>query len=173
MYFVHTQMSCSFLVRTLNITFYQVQFSTTIPSQLAANRYTYIKEWDQKGVKNINDLVHENGDFFTQDEFEHTFNIKTNCVQYIGFKRAIVAYARTHNVISFSKKNYIRHYCLQRYPFLIKSKKGGNDFYTILNQNLDKPTSQHKWNNVYNIEEETWKAIYSPPFKLSLGTKMQ
>ena len=30
----------------------------------------FIKEWDQKGVKNINDLVHENGDFFTQDEFE-------------------------------------------------------------------------------------------------------
>ena len=64
----------------------------------------YIKEWDQKGVKNINDLVHENGDFLTQDEFEHTFNIKTNFVQYLGLKRAIVAYARTHNVISFSKK---------------------------------------------------------------------
>ena len=56
---------------------------------------------------------------------------------------------------------------------LIKSKKEGKDFYTILNQNLEKPTSQHKWNNVYNIEEETWKAIYSFPFKLSLGTKMQ
>ena len=56
---------------------------------------------------------------------------------------------------------------------LIKSKKGGKDFYIILNQNLDKPTSQHKINNVYNIEEETWKAIYYFPFKLSLGTKMQ
>ena len=56
---------------------------------------------------------------------------------------------------------------------LIKSKKGGEDFYTILNQNLDKPISQHKWNNVYHIEEESWKAIYSCPFKLSLGTKMQ
>ena len=56
---------------------------------------------------------------------------------------------------------------------LIKSKKGGKDFYTILNHNLDTPTSQHKWNNVYNIEEETWKAIYSFPLKLSLGTKMQ
>ena len=54
---------------------------------------------------------------------------------------------------------------------LIKSKKGGKDFYTILNQNLNKPTSQHKWNNVYNIEEETWKAIYFFSFKLSLGTK--
>ena len=53
---------------------------------------------------------------------------------------------------------------------LIKSKKGGKDFYAILNHNLDTPTSQHKWNSVYNIEEETWKAIYSFPLKLSLGT---
>ena len=122
----------------------------------------YIKEWDQKGVKNINDLVHENGDLFTQDEFEHTFNIKTNFVQYLGLKRAIVAYARTHNVISFSKKLYMP-FLPANIHLLIKSKKGGNDFYTILNQNLDKPTSQHKWNNVYNIEEENWKAIYSSP----------
>ena len=92
MYFVHTQMFSSFLARTLNITFSQIQFSTTIPSQLAPNRY--IKEWDQEGVKNINDLVHENGDFFSQDEFEHTFNIKTNFVLYLGLKRAIVAYAK-------------------------------------------------------------------------------
>ena len=61
---------------------------------------------------------------------------------------------------------------LQANIYLIKSKKTGKDFYTILNQILDKPTFQHTWNNVYNIEEETWKAIYFP-FKLSLGTKMQ
>ena len=132
----------------------------------------YIKEWDQKGVKNINDLVHEIGDFFTQDEFEHTFNIKTNFVQYLVLKRAIVAYARTHNVINFSKKLHMP-LLPANIHLLIKFKKGGNDFYTILNQNLDKPTSQHKWNNVYNIEEENWKAIYSSPFKLSLGTNMQ
>ena len=47
---------------------------------------------------------------------------------------------------------------------LIKSKKGGKDFYTILNKNLDKPTSKYKWNHVYNIEEKTWKEIYSFAF---------
>ena len=40
---------------------------------------------------------------------------------------------------------------------LIKSKKGGKDFYTILNQNLDKLTSHNKWNHVYNIEEKLGK----------------
>ena len=132
----------------------------------------YIKDWDQKGVKNINDLVNDNSEYLSQDEFEHAFNIKTNFVQYLGLKRAIVSYARTHNILTFSKKLHMR-LLPANIHILIKSKKGGKDFYTILNQNLDKPTSQHKWNNVYNIEEESWKAIYSCPFKLSLGTKMQ
>ena len=72
-------------------------------------------KWDQKGVKNINDLVHDNGEFLSQDEFEHAFNIKTNFVQYLGLKWAIVSYAMTHSILTFSKKNYICHYCLQKY----------------------------------------------------------
>ena len=62
----------------------------------------YIQEWDQKGVKNINDLVYDNGEFLLQDEFEHAFNIRTNFVQYLGLKRAIVSYARTHSMLTFS-----------------------------------------------------------------------
>ena len=56
---------------------------------------------------------------------------------------------------------------------LIKSKKGGKDFYNILNNNNDKPTSQPKWENTYNIEQETWKDIYVSPFNLPIGTKLQ
>ena len=55
---------------------------------------------------------------------------------------------------------------------LIKSKKGGKDFYDSLNRNDDKPSSQHKWENTYSIEQETWKDIYSSPFKTILGTKL-
>ena len=52
-------------------------------------------------------------------------------------------------------------------------KKGVKDFYDSLNRNDDKPSSQHKWENAYNIEQETWKDIYSSPFKSILGTKLQ
>ena len=56
---------------------------------------------------------------------------------------------------------------------LIKSKKGGKDFYKILNNNIDKPTSQPKWENTYNIEQETCKVIYVSPFTLPKSTKLQ
>ena len=83
-----------------------------------------------------------------------------------------MAYARTYNIIRFSKKLHTPLLPASIH-LLIKSKKGGKDFYTILNQNSVKPTSQYKWNHIYNIEEKTWKEIYSLPFNLSLGTKMQ
>ena len=116
-------------------------------------------------------MIHENGESLSQDEFEHTYDIKTKFVQCLGLKQAIMAYARTYNIISFSKK---LHTLLlpASIHLLIKSKKGGKDFfYTFLNKKLVKPTSQYKWNYVYNIEEKTWKEIYSFPLNLSLGTK--
>ena len=56
---------------------------------------------------------------------------------------------------------------------LIKSKKGGKDFYNILNNNNDIPLSQPKWENTYNIEQETWKEKNALPFNLPIGTKLQ
>ena len=100
--------------------------------------------------------IHENGEFLSQDKFEHTDDIKTNFVQFLGFKQAIMAYARTYNIISFSKK--LRTPLLPAsIHLLIKSKKGGKYFYTILNQTLVKPTSRYNWNHVYNIKEKLGK----------------
>ena len=67
-----------------------------------------------------------------------------------------MAYARIYDIISFSTKP-VTPLLPASIHLLIKSKKGGKDFYTILNQNLVKPTSQYKWNHVYNIEEKTGK----------------
>ena len=55
----------------------------------------------------------------------------------------------------------------------MKSRKGGKEFYMILNKNEDKPTSQQKWGTIYNIEKETWKNIYDAPFQLCISTKLQ
>ena len=136
------------------------------------NNPVWIKSWYKKGVIYINDLVRENGDLCSQDEFERMYNAKTNFIQFQGITNAIKDYARKHNILHFTKKLKMPFIPLNIF-FLIKSKKGGKDFYIILNRNNDKPTSQLKWENIYNIEQETWKVIYSSPFSLSIGTKLQ
>ena len=47
-----------------------------------------------------------------------------------------MSYARTHNILTFSKKLHMP-LLPANIHLLIKSKKGGKDFYTILNQNLE------------------------------------
>ena len=86
--------------------------------------------------------------------------------------QAVKLYARRNDVENFTKK--------LEYPIIpntialfTKSKKGGKIFYIILNKNEEKPTSQSKWENIYNIEDDTWNTIYCSPFKLNIGTKLQ
>ena len=57
-------------------------------------------------------------------------------------------------------------------PFLC-SNKGCKDFYETLNRNNEKPTSQNKWINIYDIEENTWPEIYSSQFHQKLSSTMQ
>ena len=126
----------------------------------------------QKGVCYINDLKSENGQLVSQEEFESMYDIKTNFIQFQGIMPAIKDFTRKHSVMNFTKKLKMQ-FIPTNISLLIKSKKGGKDFYDALNRNDDKPSSQHKWENTYNIEQETWKDIYSSPFKSSLGTKLQ
>ena len=131
-----------------------------------------IKSWHKKGVIHVNDLVKENGQFLSQNEFENRYNTKTNFIQFQGIIHAIKDYARKHGIINFTKNLKMPFIPINIF-LLIKSKKGGKDFYSILNNNNDKPTSQPKWENTYNIEQETWKDIYVSPFNLPIGTKLQ
>ena len=69
-----------------------------------ANNPVWIKSWYKKGVIYINDLVRENGDLCSQDEFERMHNAKTNFIQFQGITTAIKDYARKHNILHFTKK---------------------------------------------------------------------
>ena len=54
-----------------------------------------------------------------------------------------------------------------------KSIKGCKDFYNILNYNEEKPTSKTKWDQIYNISNETWEDIYLAPFKYTFSSSLQ
>ena len=132
----------------------------------------WIKHWYKKGVRFVNDLINENGEFYSKDESERIYVIKANFIQFQGLVQTIKVHIRPHNVRSFTKKLQ-SPFIPTNIHLLIKSKKGGKDFYTILCTNTEKPTSQPKWNSIYNIEDETWKSIYQSPFKLPIGTMLQ
>ena len=54
----------------------------------------YNRIWYSKGMFCINDLLTENGSFYSQNEFENIYNIKTNFIEYQGVMQVVKLYAR-------------------------------------------------------------------------------
>ena len=58
----------------------------------------YYDKWFQKGIRFINDLLNENGDFLKYEECSEILGIQTNYLQYSGTVQSIKAYLRFRNI---------------------------------------------------------------------------
>ena len=102
----------------------------------------------------------------------HKYNIKTNFLQFNGLKAAIKVFAKKLKLDTM--RNKLSNPMLPtNISVFLRSTKGSKDLYNILNQNNYTPTSKKKWQEIYDIQEETWKDIYSAPFKQICSTKLQ
>ena len=52
-------------------------------------KYVFWKDWYMKGIRFINDIVKENGEFYNQDELVAKYNITTNYLHYQGITKSI------------------------------------------------------------------------------------
>ena len=59
------------------------------PEILIGKTTIFYQQWYNKGICYINDMFKENGEFYTELEFVHKDNIKTNFLQFNGLKAAI------------------------------------------------------------------------------------
>ena len=112
----------------------------------------------------INDMLSNNGEFLTELEFKNMYNINTNFIEFNGIIQAITKFAKNtkNTVINKRLHNPLLPTYLKIYH---KSNKGCKDFYYLFNHNKAKPTAISRWEQVYNISEETWKDIFVSPFK--------
>ena len=109
--------------------------------------HIYFKLWFDKGIKYINDLVNENGEFYHYNEYSMNTGINTNFLQYNGLINAIKQFLKTKNIKITHKEPS---------PFIptnvmpvMKNNKGSKDMYSILNSNDNEtPTGQTTWNKI-------------------------
>ena len=52
----------------------------------------WIKRWYTNGIRYVNGLLTETGDFYSQAVLERTYKIKTNFIQFQGIKQAVKLY---------------------------------------------------------------------------------
>ena len=120
--------------------------------------YIFYRLWYRKGIKYINDLINENGKFYTETEFSAKTGIKTNFLQYSGLIKAIKIYLKDMNIEITHKEQF--PFIPSHISTLLQHQKGSKAMYNILNKNGDTPTGQCSWNKIFNITKEEWKRIY-------------
>ena len=70
----------------------------------------YYRSWFNKGIKYVNDLVNENGDFYQQNEFTMKTGIQTNFLQYNGLIQSIKHYLKLMKIqITHRAKSLYSH----------------------------------------------------------------
>ena len=55
----------------------------------------------------------------------------------------------------------------------LKSKKGAQDMYNLLNETTDIPAGKISWTKNYKFEEDEWGEISSGPFKITKDSTVQ
>ena len=142
-------------------------------TNLKINNHTYFyRSWHKKHINFVKDLIDENGNFLTYNEFVRSYNVRSNFLEYYGVINSIKSYINTLEVVDDEVpiKSVLIPMNLQ--PLLI-NKKGCRAIYSILIQCDIVPKSQSKWNDIYCNESLNWKDIYFLPFKICRNTKLQ
>ena len=128
-------------------------------SQISGNEHFIFKEWYDKGIRNIIDLVDENGRISDFRVLKETYNIKGT---YLDYNRLLSKIPKTwKDIINVESdkctkmKNDVQINCYIK--FILKNKKGCRDIYdTLLPVNeTNIPTKWQQERNDITIEE--WK----------------
>ena len=135
------------------------------------NSPVFYRRWYNKNIQYIGDLIDENGLLLTYEQFQIKYNLRTNFIEYMGIRTSVETYIRRNQIHLGTESLFNCHW-----PFniklIMKSLKGSQDMYKILTCKTLVPTSQLKWERIFENTHLDWKQIYSVPAKCCHNTKM-
>ena len=103
------------------------------------NTSIFYKEWFEKGVRSINDLINEDGTYLTLDQFQEKYKIVVNFLKYNSIISAIRQAKRSFNM---GESRLVCPFIPSIVQQLLRHKKGSKDMYDILNKCTTTPTGQ-------------------------------
>lgn len=132
----------------------------------------FFKEWYSKGILFINDIFKNMQDmtFYSHAEFTQIFNTSTGFLQFHGLCNAVRKCISKDNLPT---SDLLLPHIPANLKVILKSKKGGKDFYNLLCKNSHKSTGRKKWEEIFDFDDQTWKKIYKLPFVVTQNSKLQ
>ena len=123
----------------------------------------FFKNWYEKGIREVHDIIAENGEFYSFDDLKTMYNINGTFLDYQHLKHSLpqswITQINDNNVyILENKTNVICNIYIKK---LIQAKKGSRVFYDIL-VNVKEYIPQNKWQEeIDDISENDWKLYFS------------
>ena len=126
------------------------------------NKSLFLKNWYEKGIVYIHDLLNEEGTWLSYDQFQNKFKIRTNFLRYLGIvNSAKTAYANNPDIqalvrearpnINFNSDIFL----LKDGNFLNIKKAKSKDFYQyFMNNKVEPPTSLSRWLQKFSVANE-------------------
>ncbi len=137
------------------------------------NHKIFYKSWTRAGVWLINDLLVQDGQFMSFQQFNELYNPnRTNFLQYQGVLSAIRKYLKNANKSEKDLHKTIGPILPNKIMIFLKSVKGSKDMYNLLKSSNEPPKSEEKWDNGLNKEHD-WKSVNSSIFSTTKNTKLQ
>ena len=103
-------------------------------SHLRNGNNLYVKNWDNKGIKTIGDILDNNGIFYTFDTLKEIYGVRGTFLNYENILHKIPNQVK--NIINekrvFIYQNRYNITCNVFVAYLLKDKKGSRRFYDIL-----------------------------------------
>ena len=144
---------------------------------LKNNKSVYYKNWDQKGIRYITDLIDADGKFLTLHKFKQKYHIDTNFITFNGIISSISKYKKELKLKGDLKPSIVLPFRPIQISWILQYTKGCKPFYDIFNsKDLTKSNAMKKWENnlnCNNIQLQDWKIIMQIPFKCTLDTKLR
>ena len=131
----------------------------------------HLKEWIDKGIIKIGQLVDDSGNFMSFENFQQKFpGVNTNFLVYIGIIEAIKRY-KFATGLEFSREDDYNG-CPKVWSCL---KYGGTKiFYSLLINKVTQPPCKRKWEGLFLNNSFNWANFFLklfPPLFLSFPTK--
>ena len=134
------------------------------------NKPIFYRDWFNKGICYVNDIVNEDGKFLSFEKLKEIFCINANVMKYNSIISALKQ----------AEKKYVSGNFKLTTPFIpsfvktiLRKKKGTKDMYLVLIRNNIVSSGQRKWDNIFDLDESEWTDIFKLPFIVTKNTKLQ
>jgi hypothetical protein len=109
-----------------------------------------------RGIKQIKDFVHPDGQFLSCDEFKTKHNVNIIFLTYVGYINAIKVYQKHLNIVI---DNDISLLDTALHLILMSTEKGARKYYDMLLNDLKRPNCCSKWEEKLEITVN-WKNVF-------------